>query len=296
MVCVVLVNYNGKKYNKACVGSILKSICEESVQIVVVDNASTDGSLEELASSYGTHENIHLICLEENYGFSKANNEGIKWALEQHCQHILLLNNDTEIEPWTIGKMVDQQKRTGQIVVPKILYADRRERIWCAGGELSATLKKPKHRGAGEIDQGQFDREDRCTFANGCCMLLTEQIIEKLGLLDERFFLYYEDTEYSMRACENGVGISYCGQAVVYHKVNGSTGGNGNPANAYYITRNWLMCNRTHMRARFALFCIYFGFNRLCWAMIFLAQGKWEMVRAMWMGIIDFKNGKSGRL
>lgn len=296
MICVVLVNYNGKKYNKACIESILKSTCKKRLQIVVVDNASTDGSLEELENVCDNSENIHLIPLEENYGFSKANNEGIKWALRQQYQYIMLLNNDTEIEPWTIEKMVDLQERTGHIIVPKILYADRREKIWCAGGELSAVLKKPKHRGAGKIDREQYDREDKCTFANGCCMLLTDKIIGQLGLLDERFFLYYEDTEYSIRAGKNNVGISYCGQAVVYHKVNGSTGGNGNPANAYYITRNWLMCNRTHMKARFALFGIYFLLNRLCWAMIWMLQGKNDMLKAVWAGIIDFKNGKSGRL
>lgn len=296
MVCVVLVNYNGRKYNKACIESILKSTCKERLQIVVVDNASTDGSLEELERVYADNENIHLIRLSENYGFSKANNEGIKWALKQRCQYIMLLNNDTEIEPWTIEKMVDLQKRTGHIIVPKILYADQRDTIWCAGGELSAVIKKPKHRGAGKKDTGQFDKEDACNFANGCCMLLTDQIVGQLGLLDERFFLYYEDTEYSMRADKNSIGISYCGQAVVYHKVNGSTGGNENPANVYYITRNWLMCNRTYMKARFVLFCVYFLMNRACWAMIWLMQGKQDMVKALWAGIVDFKDGKSGKL
>lgn len=296
MICVVLVNFNGKKYNKACIESILKSRCMERLHIVVVDNASTDDSMEELESIYNNNESIHLIPLEENHGFSKANNEGIKWALKQGCQYIMLLNNDTEITPWTIEKMINLQKRTGHIIVPKILYADQREIIWCAGGELSSAIQKPKHRGAGQTDRGQFDREDTCAFANGCCMLLTDKIIEKIGMLDERFFLYYEDTEYSIRAGKKNVGISYCGQAVVYHKVNGSTGGNNNPVNAYYITRNWLMCNRTHMKAEFVLFCIYFLFNRLCWTMIWLLQGKRDMVKAMWRGIIDFKNGKSGKL
>lgn len=188
MICVVLVNYNGMKYNKACIDSILKSDCTEKIEIVVVDNASTDGSVEELESFYADNRGVHLIRLKENYGFSKANNEGIKWALEQKCQYIMLLNNDTEIEPWSIEKMVDLQRRTGHIVVPKILYSDNRDMIWCAGGELSAVLKKAKHRGAGETDQGQFDIEDVCTFANGCCMLLSDQIIEKAGLFDERFF------------------------------------------------------------------------------------------------------------
>lgn len=295
MICVVLVNYNGKEYNQACIDSILKSTCGSQIQIVVVDNASTDGSVGELERLYADSGSIHLICLDQNYGFSRANNEGIRWALGKHCQYIILLNNDTEIEPWAIEKMIELQKRTGHIIVPKILYAGQRNRIWCAGGELSGILKKAKHRGAGETDRGQFDREDRCNFANGCCMLLTGRIVEKLGVLDERFFLYYEDTEYSMRAGKNGIGISYCGQAVVYHKVNGSTGGNQNPSNVYYITRNWLMCNQMYMKLRFVLFCFYFMLNRVCWAFIWILQGRPDMVKAMWAGIKDFKNRKSGK-
>lgn len=296
MVCVVLVNYNGKKYNRACIDSILRNTYRGKVKIVVVDNASSDGSLEELEKIYADIDNIYYIRMKENGGFSKANNEGIKWALEQHYRHILLLNNDTEIEPWTIEKMVQLQEKTGHIVVPKILYADMPNIIWCAGGELSPLIKKPRHRGAGKPDGIRFDGDNICTFANGCCILLSDQIIYKMGLLDERFFLYYEDTEYSMRASRNKIVISYCGKAVVYHKVNGSTGGNANPANVYYITRNWLMCNRGYMRARFILFVIYFVLNRLCWAAIWLLTGRREMIKAMWQGIFDFKNGKTGRL
>lgn len=294
MVCVVLVNYNGREYNRTCINSILKSGVEEK-RIVVVDNASTDGSLEELEREYADNESVHIIRLSENFGFSRGNNEGIKWALAQRCQYIMLLNNDTEIAPRTIEKMIELQRRTGHIVVPKILYAGQKDRIWCAGGELSRFLRKPRHRGAGETDRGQFDREDRCTFANGCCMLLTDKIVERLGLLDERFFLYYEDTEYSMRAHKKGVGISYCGGAVVYHKVNGSTGGNENPANAYYITRNWLMCNRMYMKARFVFFGCYFLLNRTCWALIWLLMRKPNMVNAMRQGIRDFRSGRYGK-
>lgn len=294
MVCVILVNYNGRQYNRACIDSILKSVVDEK-RIVIVDNASTDGSLEELERAYADREEIHIIRLKQNQGFAGGSNEGIKWALEQHCQYIMLLNNDTEIEQWTIERMIELQKRTGHIIVPKILYAGQRDRIWYAGGKLSGFLKKPGHRGAGEKDRGQFDREERCTFANGCCMLLTDTIVERLGLLDESFFLYYEDTEYSMRANKSSVGISYCGEAVVYHKVNGSTGGNENPANAYYITRNWLMCNRKYMKSEFMLFCCYFLVNRLCWVFLWLLKRRTDMVKAVWEGVRDFRNGKCGK-
>lgn len=294
-VCVILVNYNGRKYNDACIKSILNSTYAEKTDIVVVDNASADDSMKLLKELYADNASVHLICLDSNYGFSKANNEGIKWALSQGYQYIMLLNNDTVIEKNAIERMVNIQMETGNIVVPKILYADQPGVIWCAGGSFSSIIEKTRHRGAGQKDEGQFDKNDKCTFANGCCMLLSDNIISKIGLLDERFFLYYEDTEYSMRAGKYGIHISYCGNAIVYHKVNGSTGGNGNPANAYYISRNWPMCNRTHMRTKFVIFYAYFILNRLCWTLIWFAQGKRDMIKAMWRGIKDFNTNKTGK-
>ena len=115
---VILVNYNGKRYNDKCIASILKSQGKEQIQVVVVDNASTDGTLEALRQNWGADERVYIISLDRNYGFSKANNEGIKWAAAQGYQYIMLLNNDTEIEPQTVYRMLECQRRTGGIVIP----------------------------------------------------------------------------------------------------------------------------------------------------------------------------------
>lgn len=299
-ISVILVNYNGKAYNDACIASILSSSIAAKIQIVVVDNASTDGSLELLRSRFGNDGRVHVIALSQNEGFSKANNEGIRWSMEQGIGYYFLLNNDTEIEPDTVERMFVCHKKTGRIVVPKVLYADRRDTVWCAGGLFTPVLKKAVQRGLNEKDQGQFDKSVPCQFANGCAMFLSKEIVEKAGFLDERFFLYYEDTEYSMRAAACGIGIVYCAKAVVYHKVNGSTGGNEKPDNAYYITRNWLLCNWIHMRkgrhmeGRFLLFFGYFLCNRLAWFMIWLFKGKPGMCAAVLKGIRDFFRGKWG--
>ncbi len=289
---IILVNYNGKKYNDKCIASVLKSEGVEEIQIVVVDNASTDGSLELLRERWGGDERVCIIPLDQNYGYSRANNIGIRWAAEHGYQYVMLLNNDTEIEPWTVKKMLDCQRKTGGIIVPKILYADKPDVIWCAGGFFTPVVRKAIQRGAGRKDMGQYEDVEKCAFANGCCMLLTQEIISRVGLLDESFFLYYEDTEYSMRAAEKNTDIVFCGGAIVYHKVNGATRGNENPANAYYITRNWLMCNRKHMGGRFWLFLMYFILNRAAWGIIWIAQGRGNMVTAMLKGIGDYVRGR----
>lgn len=292
---VILVNYNGKEYNDKCIKSILKSTICEQIQIIIVDNASTDGSLEELREQWDNNDQIHIIPLKENYGFSKANNEGIRWSVKQGIEYFLLLNNDTEIEPYTIERMVDSQKKTGAIVVPKIFYADRPDIIWYAGGDFSHIIKKQSNSGINRRDSAKYMRSRYCGFANGCCLLITKKIIKKMGLLDEKFFLYGEDTEYSLRAKERGIAIRYCADAVVYHKVNGSSKGNENPDNAYYITRNWLLCNRLHMKGRFPVFLCYFLLNRLAWIVIWTAQGKPHMVKALLSGVKDFFNHKCGK-
>ena len=302
-ISVILVNYNGKEYNDKCIASILDSTISRQIQIVVVDNASTDDSLELLKENWGSHEQVKILSLDGNYGFSKANNEGIRWSLEQGIEYFLLLNNDTEIQPNTIEQMLYYQQETKGIIVPKVLYADRKDTIWCAGGSFTRFIRKATQRGFNQSDKGQYDNNGKCEFANGCAMLLSKDILDKIGFLDERFFLYYEDAEYSMRAAEKDIRIWYCADAVVYHKVNGSTKGNSKPANAYYITRNWLLCNSLHMCGRgdiggklqFLLFVVYFICNRFAWLFIWFFQGKKEMCMGLLRGIRDFRRKKWGK-
>lgn len=304
-ISVILVNYNGKEYNDKCIASILDSTLHRQIQIVVVDNASTDDSLELLKTNWGTHEQVKILALDKNYGFSKANNEGIRWSLEQGIAYFLLLNNDTEIQPDAIEKMARYQEEKKGIVIPKILYSDRRDTIWCAGGSFTPVIKKAVQRGFNQTDRGQFDVSGECQFATGCALFLSKEVVEKTGFLDERFFLYYEDVEYSMRAGQKGIGIWYCAEAVVFHKVNGSTQGNEKPANAYYITRNWLLCNslcfrggygRRHRNGRFFVFCLYFFCNRLAWMFIWFLQGKHKMCGALVRGMRDFFRKKWGQM
>lgn len=295
-ISVILVNYNGMSFNDACIQSILKSSIRDSLEIIVVDNASTDGSLEALQKVWGDQEKVHIIALDDNYGFAKANNIGIRWAMEQGYSTYVLLNNDTDIQEDTLERLLKCSQEHKALVVPKVLYADRPGVIWYAGGKLTPVIWKPVHRGLNRKDTGQYDREEKCDFANGCCLLMTKEVIEKIGYLDERFFLYYEDTEYSLRARAAGVEIWYCGQAVVYHKVNGSTRGNEKAANAYYITRNWLLCNEKSMNTlQFQIFKAYFILNRITWMIIWEVQGKKYMNKGVIAGICDYKKKNEGK-
>ncbi len=295
-LAVVLVNYNGEKYNTACIESILAGSGVEHVKIIVVDNASQDDSMRLLEERYTADERLELIRLDDNYGFSYANNVGIERARKQGADYVMLLNNDTEIMPDMLRQMWECAGRhPGSMIAPKIYYSGDRKRIWSAGGDFSAVIKKAKHTGLNEADVGQYDGEREIGFATGCCLWIPMEVIEEAGMLDERFFLYYEDTEYSFRLHKRGIPIYYCPQAVMYHKVGASSKGADSPLCAYYIARNWLLCNRLHLGWRYPLFLLYYALNRTACCLLWLLSGKSALVRATRLGIRDYFHGDFGR-
>ncbi len=295
-LAVILVNYNGKKYNTACIESLRASHGMEEMRIVVVDNASQDGSVELLQEQYGNEEGVELIVLDDNYGFSYANNVGIRCAEEWGADYVLLLNNDTEIEPDMFLRLQEcAQRHPGSMIVPKIYYSDDRKRIWSAGGSVSPVIRKVRHIGLNEMDVGQYERETEIGFATGCCLFIPMAVISRAGVLDERFFLYYEDTEYSFRLQKMGIHIYYCPRAVMYHKVGASTKGADSPLCAYYIARNWLLCNRLHLEWRYPVFLGYYAINRTVCCLLWLTQGKGALVRATLRGIGDYGKRQFGR-
>lgn len=295
-LAVILVNYNGKQYNIACIESLRVANSIGEMKIIVVDNASQDGSAELLQQQYGKEESVELIVLDDNYGFSYANNVGIRRAGEWGADYVLLLNNDTEIAPDMLQQLEQCAGRhPGCMIVPKIYYSDNRRRIWSAGGGVSPVIRKVRHIGLNETDEGQYEQETEIGFATGCCLFIPMDVIRRAGVLDERFFLYYEDTEYSFRLRKMGIAIYYCPQAVMYHKVGATTKGADSPLCAYYIARNWLLCNRLYLGWRYPVFLAYYTVNRAMCCLLWLTQGKAALVRATMRGIRDYRKQCFGR-
>lgn len=297
-LAVILVNYNGKKYNSACIDSILKNKVRDGLTILVVDNASSDGSVELLQQQYreSAGEQVEYIILDKNYGFAAANNRGIERAGELGADYVLLLNNDTEIAPNMLEQLeACADRHPGCMIVPKIYYSDNRDRIWSAGGSVSPIIRKVSHDGLDQIDSGQFEEERKIEFATGCCLLIPMSVLKRTGGLDERYFLYYEDTEYSFRLKKMGISIYFCPKACLYHKVGGSSMGVQSPLCAYYISRNWLVCNRQYLGGRYPVFLLYYMLNRGVLSLLWLIQGKPQLVLAIWRGIRDYCRGKLGR-
>ena len=234
-VYVILVNFNNSKMTKDCIESIKKS-SYKNYSIVVVDNASCDDSYDSLSLLFGNSENIYILRAVENNGFSAGNNIGINFALNRGADYIMLLNNDTVIDENMI-QLLHSKATEKTVTTPKMYYYSRPNVIWYAGGELEYKYGGARHLGLDKEDSETFSLVKSCTFVTGCCVMIHRNILEKVGLLDETYFMYGEDVDYSIRLQEEGIEILFVPTAKLWHKVGGS---GTSKINIYYDTRNKL--------------------------------------------------------
>lgn len=223
LIYIILINWNGKADTLACLASLQK-ITYPNYKIIVVDNASADGSVEAITAQYPT---IEIIRNEKNERFAHANNQGIALALQNNAVFILLLNNDTVVDPAFLDFMVERARREENIgmVGAKIYYADQPNVLWYAGGEISLRKGLIAHIGIREIDSGQFDQGGETGYITGCCLLASRNCIETIGVLDESYFIYTEDADWCWRAKINGFKIWFEPRAKIWHKISSSSGG-----------------------------------------------------------------------
>jgi len=222
-VTVVLVNWNGRSVTIDCLRS-LQSASYPGLSTVVVDNASTDGSVEAIRAEF---PGIGLLVMSENLRFAGGNNVGIRKALDEGADMVMLLNNDTVVDPHFADFLVERLENNPRcgMTCPKILYVDDPQRIWFAGGAVSMWSGTMRHIGIREVDHGQHDLPHPTAYATGCCILARAEAIRKVGLLDETYFMYAEDADWSLRFRRAGYTIVYEPRAKVWHKLSVSAGG-----------------------------------------------------------------------
>ncbi|MEK9137965.1 MAG: glycosyltransferase family 2 protein [Bacteroidota bacterium] len=223
LVFIIIVNWNGRDITLDCLDS-LRAISYRNVRTVVVDNGSRDGSVQAILSRF---PDVVVLEMNENLRFAGGNNAGIRYALGQGAELLLLLNNDTTADAEFLSVMVSRLTSSQSIgmVAPKIYYHSEPKRIWFAGGVISMWTGTMKHIGIREIDRGQHDTCREIEYTTGCCILTKREVVEKVGLLDESFAMYTEDADWSMRVRRAGYTIIYEPKAKVWHKLSVSSGG-----------------------------------------------------------------------
>jgi GT2 family glycosyltransferase len=248
-VGVVVLNFKVADLAIKAIQSVKKSSFVH-IKIYAVDNDSKDGFEENVKKI----DNVVFIQTGANLGYTGGNNVGIKRALEDGCEWVFLLNPDAVVEKETIETLVERaEKNSAQIVNPKIYFADSKI-IWFAGKEFDQLNVLGHHRGVDEQDVGKYDTEEELEDGTGCAMLIHKQVFEKIGMLDERYFLYYEESDFCFRARKAGFKIMYIPKAVVYHD-NAKSTGLGSPLQDYFITRNRMLFASKFLpfRTQFAL-------------------------------------------
>jgi GT2 family glycosyltransferase len=223
-IAIIVLNWNGRDLTLDCLRS-LEAVSTPGLRTILVDNASTDGSVDAVRQRYG--DRITVIVNEDNLGFAAGNNVGIRRALGGGADFILLLNNDTVVAPDFVDHLLRPMLSTPEIGItaPKIYYAEPKDRIWFAGGEISMWRGVARHTGIRETDRGQYDTERDIDYATGCAFLARGSVFAKIGDLDPGYRAYFEDADFCVRARESGYRIRYIPSAHVWHRISASTGG-----------------------------------------------------------------------
>jgi len=223
-IAIIVLNWNGRDLTLDCLRS-LAAVTTPHVRIILVDNASTDGSADAVREHYGSR--VTLIENAQNLGFAAGNNVGIRRALDDGADFILLLNNDTVVAPDFVEHLHKPMLSSPDIGItaPKIYYAEPKNQIWFAGGELSMWRGIARHTGIRETDRGQYDQERDIDYATGCAFLVRRAVLEKIGDLDPGYRAYFEDADFCVRARRAGFRIRYIPAAHVWHRISASTGG-----------------------------------------------------------------------
>jgi GT2 family glycosyltransferase len=220
-VYVIVLNWNNYKDTKRCLES-LQSASYPSLKIIVVDNASTDGSGKQLQLE---SHNIQFIFNDKNFGFARGCNAGIRAALgDENCEYVLLVNNDAVVVPGFLEKAIDVSEADKGIGVVggKILTSPETRRIYYAGGYVDRLRAGCLIRGSSATDRGQFNRPGKVGFVTGALMLIRRAVLEKVGLLPEEYFFGIEDVDYSLKVRKSGYKLFYVPDFVAYHAGGGS--------------------------------------------------------------------------
>lgn len=267
-VFVVVLSFNTSPETHDFLAS-MENIKKQNYEltIIIVDN----GSKEPFAFKPSEKKDyIQLIRSDENKGFTGGNNIGMQYALDNGADYVMIINNDTYVDKNLIVNLlqeIDKDEKIG-VTSPKIYFAKNHEYhkdwykkedlgkvFWYAGGFTDWANVMSVHQGVDEVDHGQYDKIEPITFASGCCMFFKREVLEKVGLFDDTFFLYFEDADLNERIQRAGYKIMYVPTAVLWHINAGSTGGSGSNLQDYFQTRNRMIFGMRYapLRSKIAL-------------------------------------------
>jgi GT2 family glycosyltransferase len=294
LVYVIVLNWNGLEDTIACLESC-RLISHDNVRLLVVDNGSSDGSEAALRERF---PDVELIQTGKNLGFTGGNNVGMRHALERGADDVILLNNDTIVDPAFVTELVRAARADAAagMLVSKIYYHDAPDVLWYAGATFNSWLGHGVHRGHGERDEGQFDRVEETPRPTGCAVMVTRELCVRVGLLSDDYFCYCEDLDWGLRARRAGFKVIYVPGSRVWHKVSRSTGGRRSAASLYYVVRNMFLCVDRNHPLPGPLRWLRYGsiLTASSLALFTMRLPKLAGARCIWRGARDYFMGRRG--
>lgn len=250
-VAIIVLNWNGADYITNCLDSLVRlKMDKHSIEIVVIDNASTDSSVELVTSKY---PKIKLIETGQNLGYASGNNIGLQHAIDTHADWVWIVNPDIRVSPDSLSSLLSATNSTTGILGSKSYFEkgfefhkdryapkDLGKVIWYAGGKMDWANVDSLHIGVNQVDHGQYDQASPTEFVTGASMLINCRMLETIGLFDPKYFLYYEENDLCQRAIRAGWQLVYVPQSVVWH-ANAQATGIGSNLQDYFLTRNKLL-------------------------------------------------------
>jgi len=279
---VVLTHGGAEEITAACFDSLLAQDYP-ALTVLLVDNASYDGSGARLRDRYSGR--IEYLQTGGNFGYTGGNNRGMSHAVKNGAEYVVVMNNDTVLEPtcvsWLVRSALEAPDRLGA-VAPKILYFDDPSRIWFAGGDLSYTRAIASHRRELELDTpGEAPRLDEMTFATGCCFLMPAPVVLATGGFREDFFIYCEDVELSMRLVQAGYKLYYQPAARMLHREPPRPP-ESTPFQILHRDRNRRRIARQHYTAwQRLVFAVWFYPTRAVRFLQYALRGEWSCAAAI---------------
>ena len=281
LVSIITINYNQTDTTCAFLESV-RWLTYPNYEVIVVDNASAENPAARISQQY---PHVRLINNSKNLGFTGGNNTGMAAA---QGDYLFIVNNDTELTPDLLERLLEPFAADRQIGItcPKIRYFYAPDVIQYAGYRpLNKFTGQTGAIGTHEVDRGQYNRSGPTHFAHGCAMMVKREVIDQVGRLAERFFLYYEELDWSLRIQKAGYLIYYQANALIYHKESVSVG-KTSPLKIYYLTRNRILFMRRHTNPvqRTLFFAFFLAFVLPKHSLLYSCRGQFAYLKALWKG------------
>lgn len=290
-LAVILVNYNNETDTVACLETLANQSLDEFLTIVV-DNGSEPESLQYVEDRFDFP--IYLRN-ETNEGFTGGNNRGIETALDAGVEYVLLLNNDTEVEPTFLEDLLSaaEERPEDAGILGPMIHSHETDEIWAAGGTIDTLTATTRHR---HDSEAAYDDPERVDYVIGAALLVHEEVFRHIGFLDDDFFIYYEETEFCERARDHGWSVWYVPVTGVYHKETNDF--EHSAFRAYYFTRNRCLFQRK--TKSWHVLAAFYPYYLVRWVLLqtvylLIAESDTDSAIATVRGGIDALLNKTGR-